>query len=484
MKTYFGILTGKLSYVVILLLTFTGGCRNQETFHINLNGTWKLSLDASPGFERNETNTDRWHDIQVPGECQMQGFAIKHDHPFVYSREFEVPASFRNRDIILYFDGVYSYARVWVNGTFVREHTGGFTPWECDITTWVTPGEKARIMVECTDKKNEQSYASGYAKHQIGGILRDIRIQALPLSRVNTCHVGTILDSAYRDAILALDLSLKVVDASELTVTLLDPRGRTVKLDANKISLVAGIKDTLLKYPVMNPLKWDAEHPNLYTLKLLLSQKGKVIQETIQKLGFRTVEIVANEMLINGRPVKLRGACRHDVHPLLGRVARPEYDLLDARLAKEANMNFIRTSHYPPSKRFADLCDSLGIYLEVENAACFVGTHRLPEYDSVRHYGPEFMESLVSQAREMVGAFRNNPSVIIWSLGNESRYDANFQAEFDYIRSADTSRPVIFSYPGTVEAGKRCYDIMSMHYPTYRGFADNFNLKVFNFVLL
>jgi hypothetical protein len=186
-------------------------------------------------------------------------------------------------------------------------------------------------------------------------------------------------------------------------------------------------------------------------------------------------------MLINGKPVKLRGACRHDVHPLLGRVSTPEYDLLDVQLTKDANMNFIRTSHYPPTKRFADLCDSLGIYLEVENAACFVRTHRLPVYDSVRHYGPGFNESLNIQLKEMVQAFRNNPSVILWSLGNESQYDENFQQGYDYIKSTDPGRPVIFSYPGTVPKGKKCFDILSMHYPTYDGNTDNFKLIVTSF---
>jgi len=481
MKSTLSIRHIEIACILFLLLPLCLGCKNPKTSQILLNGTWKLSLNAPQGFESNDVNTEEWHDIQVPGECQMQGFAIKHDKPFVYKKEFVVPAHFKNQDIILCFDGVYSYARVWVNGAYVRDHTGGFTPWECDITSFVKPGKKAWISVECTDRRNDQSFASGYAKHQVGGILRDVSIKAVPINRINACDVETILDNDYSDAVLAVDLSLKLNEYAELIVSLFDPQGNLVKLNESRINLLATDKERLLKFPITNPLKWDAEHPNLYKLKFELVQKGKTVQVSTQKVGFRKIEIIGNEMLINGQQVKLRGACRHDIHPLLGRIARPEFDLLDAQLAKEANMNFIRTSHYPPTKRFAVICDSIGIYLEVENAVCFVGTHRNQEYDTIKHYGPEFKESLISQAKEMIQAFRNNPSVIIWSLGNESRYDDNFQQEYDYIKSADTSRPIIFSYPGTVSKGKRCFDILSMHYPTWKGNVVDHNLKITNF---
>lgn len=335
--------------------------------------------------------------------------------------------------------------------------------------------------MEVTDKKNEQSYASGYAKHQIGGILRDVYIKALPLSRINSYNIETDLDAGYKDAILAIDMSLKLKDDALLTVSLSDPKGSLVELSDSRINLTAKNRYQTLKFSVANPLKWDAEHPRLYTLKLEMSQKGQTIQKLVQKVGFRKIEIMGNEMLVNGIPVKLRGVCRHDIHPLLGRVATPDYDLLDAQLAKEANINFIRTSHYPPTKKFTGFCDSIGIYLEVENAVCFVRFNRTGDYDSIKHYGPEFNESLLSQAKEMVQTFRNNPSVIIWSLGNESRYDENFQQEYIYIKSTDKSRPVIFSYPGTVPADKKCFDILSMHYPAYTRKVFDHNLIVANF---
>jgi hypothetical protein len=186
-----------------------------------------------------------------------------------------------------------------------------------------------------------------------------------------------------------------------------------------------------IEYEITNPVKWDSEHPFLYTLTLELTRKGKTLHVLTEKVGFRTVTINGNQMLINGDPVKLRGACRHDVDPLLGRSASPGYDLRDAQLARESNINFIRTSHYPPTKRFADLCDSLGIYLEVENAACFMRTSRLPEYDTVIHSGPGFDESLNRQLKER---FRPSGTTFCYSsLGNESKYEDTFLHGYEYL---------------------------------------------------
>jgi beta-galactosidase/beta-glucuronidase len=214
----------------LLLISFITGCENQEADRILLNGTWKLSINPQSGFENDTLNTEGWRNIQIPGECQMQGFAIKHDVPFVLKKEVDIPGHFRNREIFLCFDGIYSYARVWVDGTYVRDHTGGFTPWECDITAHVKAGKKVRITVECTDRKNDQSYAGGYAKHQIGGILRDVCLKALSPDRINTCHVETLLDDLYADAVLAIDLKIQLANNADLSVVLLDPKGRRLKL--------------------------------------------------------------------------------------------------------------------------------------------------------------------------------------------------------------------------------------------------------------
>lgn len=136
----------------------------------------------------------------------------------------------------------------------------------------------------------------------------------------------------------------------------------------------------IFSLPIKNPLKWDAEHPNLYTLEVAIQQQGKVISSFNRHIGFRDIKIMKNRMLVNGHPVKLRGACRHDIHPTLGRTTTAELDSLDVILFKQSNMNFVRTSHYPPTERFLEFCDRYGIYVESETAVCFVDTYRQKNY--------------------------------------------------------------------------------------------------------
>lgn len=147
----------------------------------------------------------------------------------------------------------------------------------------------------------------------------------------------------------------------------------------------AGAEEHVWSLPVSRPLKWDAEHPNLYTLTVVLLQDRKEISRFIREVGFREVKIAGNRMLVNGQPVKLRGACRHDIHPTLGRTTTAELDSLDVLLFKEANMNFVRTSHYPPSERFLEYCDRYGVYVESETAVCFVDTYRQKTMLPVKH---------------------------------------------------------------------------------------------------
>jgi beta-galactosidase len=339
---------------------------------ISLNGHWKFSMDPPPAFWEQEVDFSRWHDIQVPGECQMQGFAIRHDKPTVYKREFRIPGDFAGQQVLLVFHGVYSYARVWVNGTFIREHFGGFTRWECDITRHAIPGNKNTLTVEIVDRTDDVSYASGYAKHQIGGILRDVEMMALPGLHFSEFFLETDLDGHYRDAELKIGYELSTSSDAAVSVTLFDAGNRPVACS----ELEHAPRQGKITLQVEDPLKWDAEHPRLYTLVTNLSDGKDMLMSRTDRVGFREVEVAENRLLVNGRPVKLRGANRHDIHPLLGRMTTPELDRQDVLLAREANMNFIRTSHYPPSENFLRYCDEYGIYVEDETAVCFVHNHR------------------------------------------------------------------------------------------------------------
>ena len=441
-----------------------------ETPAVLLSGTWQFQYSPD----------SKWDKIQVPGEPAMQGYAIEHDKPFTYRKSFTVPADYAGKHTILRFDGVYSYARLFVNDTFVREHHGGFTRWDTDITPFVRPGKKNEIRLEVTDRLDDISYASGYAHHPIGGILRDVTLFVLPETCLYDFYAETHLDAAYEDAVLKIGYSSPVAGGAEVAYTLTDPSGRRYPLAQSRFPLEEG--GNMNELPVKNPLKWDAEHPNLYTLTITLSKDGKEIGRFDCRIGFRDVKIEKDRMLVNGMPVKLRGACRHDIHPTLGRTTTAELDSLDVILFKRSNMNFVRTSHYPPTERFLEYCDRYGIYVESETAVCFVDTYRQKNYAPGKTQdSAEFTPRYLSQCREMVKSFRSHPSILFWSIGNESVYGTNFQQCWDWVKATDKTRPVIFSYPGSVGEKEPVYDILSMHYQDVNGNLNQWNRSTHGF---
>ena len=466
----------------MFLFSIYTGCNKSSTETISLNGTWKFGISHPDKFYQNKVDFYSWNNIQVPGECMMQGFPIMHDSSYIYKKRIQIPSSFKGKEIILQFDGVYSYAKVWVNEIQVGEHVGGFTSWQCNLTGIVQPGKDAIITVEMKDLKNEVSYASGYAKHQIGGILRDVWLKALPKEHIAELNVETNLDRYYKDAQLLVSGKINSGIEGAIRFKLFSSDGKPVKLENPELKL--NPKDIIYKdsFKIENPAKWDPEHPNLYTIEAELMINGNCVHQVSYNIGFRKIEIRDNELIVNGNPVKFRGACHHDIHPTLGRVNTPGYDLKDVLACKEANVNFIRTSHYPPTKNFLDLCDQYGIWVECEAPACFVRTYRSSDYKNVKHDGPEFHDLMLQQIREMVQFNRNHPCVVLWSIGNESMYDPNFQASYDWIKKEDPSRPVIFSYPGTVPDSVKAYDVLSIHYPSYTGSLDHqFNIHTEKF---
>lgn len=468
--------SGTVSYILPSKMT------QAKSPSILLNGVWQFRYSVE----------SKWSTIQVPGEAVMQGYAIEHDKPFWYKRIVTLPADFNGQRTILRFDGVYSYARLMVNGKFVSDHHGGFTRWETDVTDFVRPGKKNEIMLEVTDRLDDISYASGYAHHPIGGILRDVTIFALPQTHISDFRIETLLDTLYRDAVLQLNFMTHAMDIAhtgntsnaigkvEIKYTLTDPDGKNVTLRNNTFPLTDAEPITH-RIPVDAPQKWDAEHPNLYTLTVALHKDDQELYRFNRKVGFRDVQIKGDKMLVNGMPVKLRGACRHDIHPTLGRTTTAELDSLDAVLFKKSNMNFVRTSHYPPSEKFLEYCDRFGIYVECETAVCFVNTYRQKNYAPGKTQDSlEFKERYLSQYQEMVKSFSSHPSILFWSIGNESVYGANFQQCWDWSKQYDQTRPVVFSYPGSTKNNK-IYDILSMHYQDVYGNLSQWGMTTRNF---
>ena len=437
---------------------------------ISLNGIWEIN--TTPGENIWNTGAGHWKKIRVPGEPMMQGITIESDKEFFYRTTITIPADAKNKAVLIRFNGVYSYARVFVNGKFVREHFGGFTAWDADISELVKAGEEAVVYVGVKDMADDISYASGYAHHAIGGILRNVDMLLLPKDYLNRLYVQTDLSQDFKKA----TLSLLVANNNELSrgklkFQLYDPGGKALLDPPGEFSL-DNKGQANYSFDILNPILWNEEQPRLYTLKAEYIQNGKVQEKIEQHIGIRKIEVDGKRLLVNGMPVKLRGACRHDMHPLLGRSTNRYYDSLDVVLAKEANINFIRTSHYPPSQDFLEFADRYGLYVQEETAVCFVSKGRVGIY---RQYGEtnndtSYTSRYLGQLSEMIDKDRNHAAVIMWSIGNESTYGVNFQEEYQFVKSVDLSRPVSWSFPGTaIRENKKCFDIAVAHYPKYNG---------------
>ncbi|WP_343277355.1 discoidin domain-containing protein [Ligaoa zhengdingensis] len=437
-------------------------------------GTWKFLFDL-PGakppsgeFDFSAWDGENWENIIVPGEILMQGWDILADKEYYYKTTVTIPADYAGNRILVRFHGVYSDARVWVDGKFVRNHVGGFTAWDCDITDVVGDftGEdkQVELVVGVTDVHANPSYGSTYAHHNMGGILRDVELLALPNDYIKSIHVETDLDETFTDAELKLDVKLGMVsENATVEFELTDKDGDVVALEPGSVEIGKEASRAQVSIPVSDPLKWDAEHPNLYELKTTLKVDGEVMQVNTQKIGFREITYQVedetydrNKVYVNGKQVKLRGTCRHDVSYDLGRSLTDEQQRRELEAYKEMNINFLRTSHYPPSKKFLEICDELGLYVECETAVCF-------QYN----YNSLGTASFLNQYTEMIELSRNHVSILMWSLGNESYHYGNpevYHKKWDYVKATDTTRPAIFSWPASVRDGSVPYDIYSAHY--------------------
>ncbi len=425
---------------------------------MSLAGEWRVNMDPPAEFWKSALDTS-WTKMTVPNEFATQGLPIVPNREYPCRRTIEIPADFANQRIFLRFDGVYSFARVWVNGIYVRDHFGGFTAWDCEITDHVKPGENAELVVGVTDRSDDISQESYYAKHPIGGILRDVRLFAVPRDYLRSLAATVTLDDKFQDGRihLAAELSSGIVASGRLEVKVTDDSGRALALQPGSITFAPRSESASADIVISAPKPWDAEHPNTYTLEVSLVIGKTVAQSIRRRIGFRTVQRDGNQLLVNGRPVKLRGVCRHSIHPIYGRAVPPEFDEMDAKLLRAGHINFVRTSHYPPSEQFLDACDRHGIYLEEETAVCWSNVENGASSD------PEFTTRFMDQFRDMIGRDRDHASVLFWSLGNESHWGSNFALERRFAAKHDPSRPTIFSYPDAAPLPLPV-DIYSKHY--------------------
>lgn len=490
-------------------------------------------------FDFSQKETADWKPVTVPSSLAMQGFDIENNVEYYYRREVEIPKDFAGKRIFLQFEGVYSHCRVWVDGNYAGTHLGGFTAWNCDITDLIDPGKQnIRLIVGVTDVEgsnpgtwnengemlSDSAWASYYAHHNIGGILRNITMFALPQCHFTRTWLDTALDAPFDAGTLTANVEVaadtaekgqicvkvEVLDRDKIVAQAATPAGsitpdngaetcaaesqnpciRTMDYPAEwkethpeafandrkyegryEILLQNAPKKPTVSHrvctmqiPVSHPKLWDAEHPNLYTVRLTLSVDRQEVQKNEYRIGFRQIwygganGTEKNRVYINGKEIKLRGVCRHDVSWKYGRSMSKEELRHEILSYKKNNINHLRTSHYPASEELLALCDEYGIYVELENSACFKGANDYEIYNEPQ----EFIQTFA----EMIEYSRNHSSVIIWSLANESGFEKTygFRKEYLYVKETDTTRPVIFSYPETVASDPLPYDIFSWHY--------------------
>lgn len=410
-----------------------------------LDGEWRFAPDPPAGFWEPEFKDAGWSLIQVPGHFEMQGFRSR-ESVGGYRKRFRPPVG--EGRLKLRFEGVYSGAEVWVNGRRLAYHEGGALPFEVDITDAAHARENvlAVRVTQHTVVSDQLDKMSEYADFPLAGIMRPVYLFRVPAMHIGGLALTTAFDPAFRDATLSarvavLNESSEPFSQATVEFRLTNPKGKPVPMGGKLPSLEAGAwqrAEAEAAFAVTKPFHWEAEHPWRYTLEAILKAKGRVVDRVTQRIGFRQTEVAHGQLLINGQPVKIRGTCHHDSHPVLGRAVTAELERQDLVLMKEANLNSLRTSHYPPLPELLDIADELGVYVEDEGSFCWVAA---ASADDLR-LTPRIMQLNA----ELLARDRNHPSVFMWSLCNESDFGYGFERSHEWMRRADPSRPNGGSY--------------------------------------
>ncbi len=403
----------------------------------SLNGSWKFMLDPPTGFESSSYDDAGWTGIKVPAHWEMEGYRSPSSIAG-YRKRFRAPAG--SGRLMLRFDGVYSGAEVWVNGHRLAYHEGGALPFEIDVTDSIVSGYNvvAVRVTEHTVVSDSLDHMSMYADFHLGGIMRKVILYRVPDVHICALNLATKFDKTYQDATVGGTVSVINQTGSNVTGTInVQVPGVSLEMQPANVSLGPWARsDVPISFVAKSPKKWNAEQPNLYDMTIELRSGSQVVQRLTQRFGFRQTEVRGSEILINGKPAKFKGTCHHDSDPLLGRAVSPELERRDLELMKEANLNALRTSHYPPIPELLDIADELGVYVEDEGSFCWADGS-----DDLR-LTPRIMQ----MNAEMLARDIDHPCVFMWSICNESGMGFGFWRAHDLMKKIDPSRPFGGSY--------------------------------------
>lgn len=416
---------------------------------VSLDGIWRIDPKPSDGVRKKPLSAAGWADIRMPGQWLQQGFDVPEDKPVAMAREFTIPKEWAGYRVFLRFDAIHAGTDYWLNGKKLGYSESLFTPVEWDITDAVRPGQANRLdlWMKVATASERLSHSCGYAFHSLGGIDRSVRVYALPQVHMKDLRLTTDLDASYRDAEMKLDFTLDNPQRkSDLSVhvSLLDPKGKPVRISQSSVSSGTTVH-------VTNPLKWTAETPHLYKLVIELRDGENLIERVERSIGFRKIEVRGRQVYINGRRVKFAGACHHELDPLTGRADTARYAEQDVKLMKEGNLNYLRTSHYPPTQELLDACDRLGMYVECESPFCWVAPTD----------GLDDLKEILTPTSAMIDYNHMHPSIIVWSLANESSFNKAFEISNKLCKNLDPTRLTTFNNPDPA----RVCDIANAHYP-------------------
>jgi autotransporter-associated beta strand protein len=448
-----------------------------EAAHVlSLNGPWRFYferlatyytgstpniaiVDSSEPFQRLDyVEGAGWTNLAVPGNWEMAGFSpatyyVPDTTSGLYRKWFEVPASWQGRQVYLTLDGVQDSAQVWVNGqpALVNEpswgisnyHESGWTPFQVNLTPLVNFGTTNLLAIRVVKKTPSADLDTG-DYFLLGGIYRPVTLYSIPFTNFAEVRVETHLLPNHQAEV---DVSADVTqgEASTAVSLLLDG----VEMVTNAINGKA-----VFTQLISQPRLWSAEFPNLYALTLQLKDAAGQVTETVSnRIGIRELSITNGVLLLNGEPVKFAGVCNHDSTATVGNAMGPAEWRRDLLLMKAANINAIRTTHYPFGAGFYDLCDELGMYVADELPYCWVSSVG----------DPTMQPAFEQRARETIRRDRNHPCVVLWAIGNENSAGANLQVVADLVKALDPTRPRLVS---TFAASKYNVELSDRHYPS------------------
>ena len=430
-------------------------CDQNSPYRLSLNGTWRFNwvenADQRPtDFFAVGYNDKGWDNMEVPAMWEMNGYGdpiyvnigyawrgnfrndppnvpIEQNHVGSYRRTFTIPASWSGRDIVLNIGAATSNVYVWVNGKFVGYSEDSHLGTSFDVTKYVKTGENLialQIFRWC-----DGTYLEDQDLWRMSGISRDVELVARAKARLNDVKITPSLENNYTDGRLAVEMEFSsAVKSAE--ILLLDPAGKSIA--QAKVTPSKGKASHT--FEVKAPAKWTAETPNLYKVVI-----NAGVEAYAQRVGFRSSEIKDGQLLVNGQPILIKGVNRHEVDPLKGFVMSRERMIQDIQIMKQFNINAVRTSHYPDTPEWYDLCDEYGLYVideaNVESHGMYYGEHTLAK-------NALYAKAHLERNQRMVYRDKNHPSIIIWSMGNEAGFGPNFEACYRWIKSFDASRPV------------------------------------------